>query len=235
MNQHFELTSRSVPVALDQICRRIFVAVNRAATHRAIALVFGEDPEDWNAYVNGGRSYQVTHIQTWLWYWRKAGLPNIAIREFEPGRFKAETTDEDTAFHKFKEPLVAPQGPRAHPRGLELLGSGSSRTVYRFDEDTVVKIPRNIQGEQVNAIEARMYADEIARLERNGIPATDCGLARCWLGKLDDGDEDEVLFMEFVKKCRTDHAKHRKHLRHVDRGQVGHNKAGRLVKFDYGG
>lgn len=236
MNQKLECFD-PLPLELDRLCRHALARQHKAATHQACALAFGEDPERWSAYVNHCSPFSTEHILFWLDKWDKSQPGRVIgalIIEIRPGTYILHPTRGPSSLEPYIEriPIAAP--PPVRPHELELLGSGSTRVVYRYDENTVVKVPRGEYGEKMNANEARMYIEEVERLERNGIPPENCGFARCWLARLHEDDEIDVLFMEFVIKARHHKSKH-KNLRHVDRSQVGYNKAGKLVKFDYGG
>lgn len=104
-------------------------------------------------------------------------------------------------------------------KNLKLIGSGRHREVYRLSDRNVIKIPIGEDGIGSNYSEARTY--RACRSDPDGIQ-----YARCRL--LQDGS----LVMEYVEEVE-DHEKP-EWSSYIDCGQVGRNRTGKIVAYDYG-
>lgn len=117
------------------------------------------------------------------------------------------------------------QTAEAHP-DWKYLGSGRHREVWRLPSGNVLKMPRGLDGKWANEREAKSWIDRDEIHERDLWK-----LARC---RLIPGTS--ILVMEYIRRyydCGLEYHDLPKWAQHIDCAQVGYNRKGELVAFDY--
>jgi len=108
-------------------------------------------------------------------------------------------------------------------KAWKFIGEGNDRKVYQLPSGNVIKIPiPHTNGEFVNCREDYLWKNRINYDEQ---------FARC---RLIPGTF--LLVMEFVKtfSCSSDYKNLPNWCSYIDCSQVGLNKKGKLVAYDYG-
>jgi len=227
------LVDRVIPRALNLIAERYLSRHDKTVSVHAVGRLFGQSEHMWNRFTRHGEPYRRANINRWLLSWTNETGVSIQIIEKKPGEYELSNRgSSQSVFVPYRDEVKSTAFIPFAPAGLELIGTGSLRRVYKFDDDHVLKVPRNLQGIMANRREAEMYLDEVDRHTKAGLSPKNVEFAQCELVSV--GSVEDLLLMEWVDKSRHAH-KRQKHLRKVDRGQFGLTRDGRTVRFDFGG
>lgn len=104
------------------------------------------------------------------------------------------------------------------------LGSGRHREVWRLPSGNVLKIPKGMTGEAANVEESKMWINRFNLEDCH----SDWKLARC---RLIPGTF--ILVMEYLRPHKMCYDELPYWCQLVDGGQVGFNRKGELVAYDY--
>lgn len=132
-----------------------------------------------------------------------------------------KTKQRTNTMNKQKLLSILKQVIKEHEEKYEFLGKGGQRIVFLKNKSTVIKVPLSFDGMLANESEARLYK----KYKKNGeIPYAKCKL-------ITHAEGVSLLEMEWVDDRCID--KYPKWSEFVDCQQIGYDRNGKLVAFDY--